>query len=97
MLPPGVHFLSYQVRRLQCVQREQAAVLSQLWCPQPRRQAHRSPRTQQQARSRRDGTLSPPVSTLLQLSARGVVVRRWDAAAEGLLEVEEDEVRAGGL
>ena len=56
MLPPGVHFLSFQ------------------------------------ARSSRDGTLSPPVSTFLLLQPQQVVVRRWDAASEGLVELEEEEV-----
>ena len=57
MLPPGLHFLSFQ------------------------------------ARSRRDpGTLSPPVSTFLLLQPRQVVVRRWDPASEGLVELEEEEV-----
>jgi len=57
MMPPGVHFLSFQ------------------------------------ARSRRDGTLSPPVSTFLHLKPQQVVVRRWDPASEGLVELEEEEVR----
>lgn len=57
MLPPGVHFLSFQ------------------------------------ARSTRDGTLSPPVSTFLLLKPKQVFVRRWDPASEGLVELDEDEVR----
>lgn len=57
MLPPGVHFLSFQ------------------------------------ARSSRDAaTLSPPVSTFLWLRPQQVLVRRWNAASEGLVELEEDEV-----
>lgn len=57
MLPPGVHFLSYQ------------AVGS-------------------------EGAVGPPVSTLLHLQPRQVVVRRWDPAAEGLAALQdEDEVR----
>jgi A1 cistron-splicing factor AAR2 len=57
MLPPGVHFLSFQ------------------------------------ARSILDGTLSPPVSTFLLLKPKQVFVRRWDPASEGLVELDEDEVR----
>jgi hypothetical protein len=56
MLPPGVHFLSFQ------------------------------------ARSTRDGTLSPPVSTFLVLKPKQVFVRRWDPASEGLVELDKDEV-----
>jgi hypothetical protein len=59
MLPPGVHFLSFQ------------------------------------ARSRKDATLSPPVSTFLLLKPQQVVVRRWDAATEGLVDLEEEEVSLG--
>jgi hypothetical protein len=59
MLPPGVHFLSYQA-------------------------------------AGRDGRVSPAVSTFLALKPRDVVVRRWDAAQEGLVALaDEDEVCRG--
>lgn len=41
----------------------------------------------------RDGTAAPAVSTFLDVAARGVVLRRWDPAIEGLAPVaDEDEV-----
>ncbi|KAF8071287.1 CHX17 [Scenedesmus sp. PABB004] len=57
MMPPGVHFLSFQTQG-------------------------------------RDGAVAPPVSTLLALAPRQVLVRRWCAAAETFLPLaDEDEVR----
>ena len=59
MVPPGVHFLSYQ------------------------------------ATGR--GNMAPAVSTFLVLNSREVVVRRWDAAQEGLAPfTDEDEVSGAG-
>jgi hypothetical protein len=64
MLPPGVHFLSYQARATSSAGAGSSAL----------------------------GQLSPPVSTFAVLRPRGVLVRRWDAASEGLVELEEEEV-----
>jgi hypothetical protein len=57
MVPPGVHFLSYQAAGC-------------------------------------DGRVSPAVSTFLMLQPHDVVVRRWDAALEGLAPFE-DEAEVG--
>lgn len=60
MIPPGVHFLSYQATGA-------------------------------------EGRVAPAVSTFLLLPPRGVVVRRWDPALEGLAQLpDEDEVRGTG-
>eukprot|EP00878_Enallax_costatus_P021228 GHUV01022468.1.p1 GENE.GHUV01022468.1~~GHUV01022468.1.p1 ORF type:complete len:165 (+),score=24.58 GHUV01022468.1:623-1117(+) len=40
----------------------------------------------------KDGSLGPPVSTLVSLTSKQVLVRRWDPATEGLVPLgDEDE------
>lgn len=57
MIPPGVHFLSYQA-------------------------------------TSQEGHVSPAVSTFLSLKQRDVVVRKWNAAEEGLEPLEDEQQAA---